>query len=284
MTTSYTKLDTALLSNPIAETLLIPLYMRSLQSQVEKPIIIDPLAAELVEQIDYDFSKFDNKKASEVGTALRCRYFDEKCLAFIQQYPMGVIVNVGCGLDTRCQRLHILAPKMMSDVIFYSLDIAESMVLRERLIPKMVNEIYITTSMFETAWLDSLATQYANIPILFIIEGVMMYFSHDDNKQFMSAVADRFTHAQIYFDVTSSFSYKRRKQHDVVGQMRAEFACGVDDVMMMTAWHDRLYYIEHMYFGDLPDAERMGWLVSILMKYIPVIKKSFVMIGYKTYI
>ena len=144
-------MSTTLLNDPIAETLLIPLYMRSLQSQVAHPIIHDPLAVELVKKIDYDFSKFDNKKGSEVGTALRCRYFDEKCVAFLRQYPTGVIVNVGCGLDTRCQRLHDMASDMMAGVAFYSLDIDESMVLRERLVPAMVNETYITASMLDSS-------------------------------------------------------------------------------------------------------------------------------------
>ena len=81
--------------DPIAETLLIPLYMRALQSQRVNPIIADPWAVELVRQIDYDFSKFDNKPASEIGTALRIRHFDDKCMAFLQDNTVGVIVNVG---------------------------------------------------------------------------------------------------------------------------------------------------------------------------------------------
>lgn len=269
--------------DPIAETLLIPLYMRALQSQRVNSIIADPWAVELVRQIDYDFSKFDNKPASEIGTALRIRHFDDKCMAFLQDNTVGVIVNVGCGLDTRCQRLCAKAPDLLAKTPFFSLDIAESMALRQQLIPVMANETYLSASMLDTAWLDELACKYADVPILFIAEGVMMYFGHDDNRQFMTALADRFDHAQIYFDVPSGWAYKHRKRHDTVGQMRAEFACGVDDVMMMTTWHDHLYYLEHVYFGDLPDVERMGWLIGKAMKYVPVMKKSFVLMGYKTY-
>lgn len=274
---------TMIFDDPIAETLLIPLYMRALQSQAVNPIIADPWAVELVQHIDYDFSKFDNKKASEIGTALRIRHFDDKCMAFLQDNPTGVIVNVGCGLDTRCQRLHAKDPNLLAQTPFVSVDIAESMQLRQRLIAAMANETYVSTSMFDTVWLDKLADVYADTPILFVAEGVMMYFDHDDHRRFMTAVADRFHHAQIYFDVPSGWAYKHRKRHDTVGQMRAEFACGVDDVMMMTAWHDRLYYLEHTYFGDLPDVARMGWLIGMAMKYVPVMKKSFVLMGYKTY-
>ena len=48
--------------NVVAETLLIPLYMRAKESKRKSQdiIISDPLAESLVNNIDYDYSKFDN--------------------------------------------------------------------------------------------------------------------------------------------------------------------------------------------------------------------------------
>lgn len=136
--------------NDIAETLLIPLYMRAKESRRGKEaIIIDPIAQKLVEKIEYDYSKFDNAKMSEIGCAIRCWFFDKKVRDFVQTHINPVIVNVGCGLDARCQR----TVEGDKNVTFYSLDLPDTIKLREQYIPAAVNEKYISSSMFETTWM-----------------------------------------------------------------------------------------------------------------------------------
>ncbi|MGZ7118543.1 MAG: hypothetical protein ACXVH2_02455 [Methanobacterium sp.] len=46
----------------IPETLLIPLWARAVEAKQPHPIIIDEKAIEIMEQIDYDFSKFNNQE------------------------------------------------------------------------------------------------------------------------------------------------------------------------------------------------------------------------------
>lgn len=41
-----------------------------------------------------------------------------------------MVVNIGCGLDTRYQRI-----KEKKNAVFYELDLPEVMALRERLLP-----------------------------------------------------------------------------------------------------------------------------------------------------
>lgn len=51
----------------VAETLLIPLYMRAKESRRSNPILKDKVAEELVESLEYDYTRFDKAKLSEVG-------------------------------------------------------------------------------------------------------------------------------------------------------------------------------------------------------------------------
>ena len=62
--------------NIVAETLLIPLYMRAKENRRKNPILCDKLAEQLVENIEYDYSRFDGAKLSEVGCVIRGWYFD----------------------------------------------------------------------------------------------------------------------------------------------------------------------------------------------------------------
>lgn len=66
------------LQDDIADTLLITLYAKSVETQKKNPLINDQTACELVEKIDYDFSKYKNKKATSVGVALRSTHLIRK--------------------------------------------------------------------------------------------------------------------------------------------------------------------------------------------------------------
>ena len=91
--------------NIVAETLLIPLYMRAKEGRRKDAVLKDELAERLMESIEYDYSRFDGAKLSEIGCVVRGRYFDDAVRRFIFDKIKPVVVNVGCGLDTRYQRL-----------------------------------------------------------------------------------------------------------------------------------------------------------------------------------
>ena len=71
-------MNTKPFKDEVAETLLIPLYMRAKESRrtVDR-IISDPDAEALVEKIKYDYAKFDGAKMSAVGCAVRCWFLDK---------------------------------------------------------------------------------------------------------------------------------------------------------------------------------------------------------------
>jgi O-methyltransferase involved in polyketide biosynthesis len=45
----------------VQESLLVPLYARSLDSRRKRPILNDPKAVEMVESIDWDFQRFNQR-------------------------------------------------------------------------------------------------------------------------------------------------------------------------------------------------------------------------------
>ena len=89
----------------VAETLLIPLYMRAKESRRDNPILYDKTAEWLADSLEYDYSQFDGAKLSEVGCVVRGWYFDCAVRRFIKAHSHPVVVNVGCGLDIRFQSI-----------------------------------------------------------------------------------------------------------------------------------------------------------------------------------
>ena len=72
--------------NAVAETTLIPLYMRAKESRRPDAILKDPLAERIVSEIDYDFSSLDDASMSYVGCVVRGHYYDERTRRFIQEH------------------------------------------------------------------------------------------------------------------------------------------------------------------------------------------------------
>ena len=156
--------------NIVAETLLIPLYMRAKESRRDNPILYDKAAERLADSLEYDYSQFDGAKLSEVGCVVRGWYFDRAVRRFIETHPNPVVVNVGCGLDTRFQRIG--NPK----AVYYDLDLPEVIALRRELIPEQPDNVYIAASLLETDWMDDLRRRHPDAEFIFIVEGVLMYF------------------------------------------------------------------------------------------------------------
>lgn len=59
----------------IQETLLIALYGRAVETRKRKGLLHDPKAVEMVDSLDYDFSRFDGAR-SLIGATLRTLQFD----------------------------------------------------------------------------------------------------------------------------------------------------------------------------------------------------------------
>ena len=154
----------------VAETLLIPLYMRAKESRRDNPILYDKAAERLADSLEYDYSQFDGAKLSEVGCVVRGWYFDRAVRRFVEAHSRPVVVNVGCGLDTRFQRIG--DPK----AIYYDLDLPEVIALRRELIPEQPGNVYIAASLLDTDWMDDLRCRHPDAEFIFIVEGVLMYF------------------------------------------------------------------------------------------------------------
>lgn len=265
------------ITDSIADTMLITLYAKSVETKKKNPLITDLTACELAEKIDYDFSKYKNKKASSVGVALRASHFDNVAKQFIEKHPKPVVVLVGCGLDTRKQRLGNISDK----AIFYELDIEEVINVRNKLIPPDKNEHYVASSMLATEWMDDILVQHPDGNFIFVIEGVLMYFNEADNKFVFTELAKRFNGAEIHFDMLNKWMSKKSSIHDTVSKTNATFKFGIDDEKEIEKWHLNLKHQRTYLFNEFKGWRRMGFLLSTLMSIVPVLKTSSRAMTYK---
>jgi hypothetical protein len=60
----------------VAETLTITLYARAIETQCPEPILSDPQAVAIAQQLNYDFSKYEKGWISQLGCVIRARAYD----------------------------------------------------------------------------------------------------------------------------------------------------------------------------------------------------------------
>jgi O-methyltransferase involved in polyketide biosynthesis len=90
----------------IAETMLAALHVRASEAALPNPLLRDESAQRVVEQIDYDFSRLKLNKVDQVSTILGVRPVDRYTQDFLTRHPSSVVVQIGCGLDTRFWRVN----------------------------------------------------------------------------------------------------------------------------------------------------------------------------------
>ena len=150
----------------VAETLLIPLYFRAQETQRPDALVKDEHAVALVRQLDYDFLRIKLRKHDEVAIILRLREFDRFVRDFLSRCPDAVVVHIGCGLDTRFQRVD------NGRVEWYDLDLPEVVDLRRKLIGGEGERYHLlAASVFDRA---AGCRQHASSPpFLFMAEAVL---------------------------------------------------------------------------------------------------------------
>lgn len=238
----------------IPETMLIPLWARAEETARPDALVRDEKAVEMVSRIDYDFSRFKNAWRSQAGCALRAMLFDSAVRDFLRRKPQAVVVNLGAGLDTRSTRL-----EREKFSCWYDLDLPQAMELRKQFLKETPRNIFLSQSVFDLSWTEDVA--HEGRPVLFIAEGLLMYFTEEEIRPLFVGRADRFPNSEMLAEMLAPFLVGRNKYHDSVNKTgsNAEFKWGPKDSRALERWDPRIRFIEDWnYFDYCP--ERWGWM------------------------
>ena len=193
----------------VAETLLITLYIRAMESQRPDALIRDERAEALACQLDQESLRKTlalTGDFSRVAVILKGREFDRFAQDFLMRHPEAVVVHIGCGLDTRFERVD------NGRVEWYDLDLPDVIELRRKLVGgEGARHHFLAGSVLDNAWLDTVSA-HRQRPFLFLAEGVFMYFKGAQVKSLVLTLRDHFPDAELVFD---AFSPIMRWGHNV---------------------------------------------------------------------
>lgn len=201
----------------VPETMLQTVYARAKESN-GRGAIHDAKAEELIEKLDYDFSLADKDAAMRSGVIAQTIVLDKLTKSWLAAHSGAVVVNIACGLDTRCYRMSGYAH-------CYNLDLLETMAVREKLLPESGTISQIAMSAMED-WGSEISEQ--NVQVLIVIEGLTMYLSEADVQRIFRVISHRFEKATVFVETMNPIIVKRFQKKSIEGS-NAKFTWGVKD-------------------------------------------------------
>lgn len=226
----------------VPETQLITLWARAAETKNSDPIIKDQKAVEITEGIEYDFSKFDKDLLTQVMVAVRTEILDNATNAFIEKYPDAIIINLGCGLDTRFSRLD------NGKIHWYDLDLPESISVRRHFFEENNRYKMIAKSVFDYSWMDKIVID--NKPVLIILEGLLVYFREQEVKGLLNKLINTFERAEILSTIITPFVIEKITKKGVFSKMGAEFKWGIKSGREMEKYNSKIKFVEEWIFMD----------------------------------
>lgn len=198
--------------------------------------IRDSKAEEIINKVDFDFSKLKQSKWLSMYMALRAKIIDEICNRYITQNPSTTVIHLGCGLDSRCVRVD------NNNISWYDIDFQSVIDLRKQFYTETENYKMIGKSVTDLSWLDEIDLD--NQSVLIVAEGLTMYLSEQELQHLLKGINDKFGNATIVFDAYSKQAVKSSKLKNPVNQMNASIKWGMNNPSEFTILNENLEFIK----------------------------------------
>lgn len=269
--------------NGVSETLFLTLYSRAIQSQKKSPIINDKKSVEIVDILDKIFSKSDSnlhqmllnrKIPNDYSTviAIRSNKFDNFISDFLSKNPDGIIVNIGCGLDTRFFRID------NKKVEWYDLDMPSVIKLKKHFLKSNDRYHFIDSSVLDFSWMNMLLKR-RNHPFLFIAEGVFQYLHQNEVKSLILKLQKNFPGSELVCELCSSYVKKKQDNRFFKGRANSLFNIdksirinfGVSKSSEFSTWNDGIIFIEDCSFFH--DKKNVKGLTFKVYKFLEKFRK-----------
>jgi len=261
----------------VSQTLYIPLMGRIYASRRHPALLYDAAALAMEPNLPPEARRLAGQSEyTLLASAVRSRNVDEAVKRFLRIHPDGVIVNVGCGLDTAYQR------NDNGTARWFELDMPEVISLRRQYFPLGARERELPYSMFDGQWVRAVQEEGVR-PLLAIASGLFYYFPEKQVIEWMTMLS-AFPCAELVFDAVSSrgIAYTRRFMRRMKKQDAAMFFA-MDDAeafaqkipaIVTVAEEERFYRLACRAWKASPVTRVMMW-VSDRLRMVKMVRLCF---------
>ena len=226
--------------NEVNKTLFIPLFGKS---QVSKKGIIlnDPTAEKIWKAESFPIRGKSKSKWLAYNMAMRARVFDDWTEAMLRMNQDALVLQIGCGLDSRC--LRVREPYLN----WIDADFPEVLLLRKKYYE--INDTYhmMAIDASKTEQIEKLPDSETAIVVL---EGISMYLTNEQVNCLLRALEKKYFNIHILMDVYTEFGAKASKYKNPVNDVGVTDLCGTDDIQILLNGTKIKLKAEHSFTPD----------------------------------
>jgi O-methyltransferase involved in polyketide biosynthesis len=234
--------------SPEQETLLITLYAKA---QPDNPLLFDPMAQHILDQVDYDFASLHVPYKTIVLICQRAKKMDAITRDFLAEQPDGVVLQLGCGLDSRFWRVDD------GRVSWYDLDMPPVIKLRRHFFTESERYQLVSSSVTDLEWMNTVTASGRSVLVL--AEGLLMYLGEADVRELVLRLRESFPGCRLIADVFSRLTARSASNHPSLKNTGATIGWGMDDPCELEAWAPGIHLLEEWHFTDDPDLTRLNF-------------------------
>jgi len=251
------------------ETLLIPLYGKALESKKKNPLIYDPRALEIIENIEYEFKSLRIPAKTNTMMCLRAKLMDNFVIQFLERNRDCIVLHLGCGLDSRCDRVDHPGTE------WFDLDYQEVIDIRHIFFPETDHYHLIPSSVTAPEWKEKIPVGNRNK--LVIAEGLFMYLKKEEIKDLLLSIKKRVGQYSLIFDAFSGYTARIVKHHRSLNKTGAEIHWGIDHPEELSRWDSGIKAVDQIYFTSNEEIGKLGfgtrWIYH-LANLFPMARKA----------
>lgn len=236
------------------ETLLIPLYSKA----QDNLLFDDKKARQILAGVEYDFAKLKTPEKTAVTLRIRAKQLDAYTRQFIATHPNALILHLGCGLDSRCERVEHPAANWID------LDMPDVIALRRKFYAETANYQMIASSVTDLSWMENIAAE--GRPVFVVAEGLLMYLHESDVKALVLRLQQKFPDCDLVFDAFSKMTVDRIQAHPSLQKTGATIHWGIDDPHQIEQWAPGIQFREEWFFSREPDIDKLTWFYRFMFR------------------
>ena len=208
----------------VEDTLFVPMLGRIYASEYCPQILYDPKALELKKRLPSGLLEQNGQSQyTLLASAARSANMDRIIRTFLEHRSNGVVVQLGCGLETTYSRCDNGRSR------WYAVDLPHVVEYRRELLPEPERETYLAGDAFAEDWIRQIRADVPDAPILVTAGGLFHYFEESKVVGLLRMLTG-FGEIEIVFDTVSKsgMAMMRRKYMRQVGHADAQMFFHVD--------------------------------------------------------
>ena len=215
----------------VEDTLFVPMLGRIYAAEHCPQILYDKKALELKNRLPLDLIEQNmQNQYTLLASASRSANMDRIIRSFLERRPDGVIVQLGCGLETTYHRCD------NGKTHWYAVDLPHVIEYRRGLLPESERETYLAGDAFSEEWIRQVRTEFPDAPILVTAGGLFHYFEEHKVIALLRMIG-QFGNMEVVFDTVNKkgMAMMQKKYMKQVGHADAQIFFYVDSAEELAA-------------------------------------------------